>query len=80
MTKKTKVLITVHCLSMSGRLRLVEDHGFEAVPDQVEYVKKVAEATFEGSYIYAETLRGVHGVVDVKIDHTIPQDIDNVSG
>lgn len=72
----TKVLIIAHCLSMSGRLRLVEDHGFEAHPDSIEHVQKIAEGDFEDTYAYAQSLRGVHGVVDVKLDHTIPQDID----
>ena len=76
----SKALILVHCLSMAGRLRLVEDHGFEAVPNQLEYVQKTAEGAFEDTITYANTLRGVHGVVDVKVDHTIPQDIDNVVG
>ena len=76
----TKALILVHCLSMAGRLRLVEDHGFEAVPNQLEYVRKIAEGSYEDTLTYAETLRGVHGVIDVKVDHTIPQDIDNVVG
>lgn len=70
----TKALILVHCLSMTGRLRLVQDHGFEANPANIEYVQKVAEGTFTDILTYTETLRGVHGVADVKIDHTIPQD------
>ncbi len=74
----SKAHILVHCLSMAGRLRLVEDHGFEAVPDQAEYVQKVVEGAFNDTYTYSQTLKAVHGVVSVKLDHSIPQDIDNV--
>lgn len=70
----TKALILVHCLSMTGRLRLVADHGFEASPANIDYVQKVAEGSFTDILTYTATLRGIHGVVDVKIDHTIPQD------
>jgi hypothetical protein len=59
---------------MTGRLRLVQDHGFEATPANIEYVQKVSEGSFIDILTYADTLRGVHGVVNVKIDHTIPQD------
>ena len=69
----TKALILVHCLSMAGRLRLVQDHDFK-YHEEPEYVQKVAEGSFPDILTYAQTLRGVHGVVDVKIDHTIPQD------
>ncbi len=75
----SKALILVHCYPMAGRLRLVEDHGFEAVPNQLEYVQKVAEGTFEDTYTYSQTLKAIPGVVSVELDHTIPQDIDNVS-
>ncbi len=75
----TKALILAHCPSMTGRLRLVEHHGFEATPANIEYVQKVVEGKFVDLLTYGDTLRGIRGLISVKVDSTIPQDTE-VSG
>ncbi|KKM80179.1 hypothetical protein LCGC14_1342510 [marine sediment metagenome] len=73
MKELKKALILVHCRSMTGRLRLVQDHGFEYHEDP-DYVQKVIEGDFTDILTYGQTLRGIRGLVSVKVDHTIPQD------
>lgn len=75
MTETKKALIVVHCRSMTGRLRLVQDHGFEYHEDP-EYVKKVVEGNYTDILTYGQTLRGIRGLVSVKVDHTIPPDTE----
>lgn len=72
----TKALILAHCPPMTGRLRLVEDHGFEATSANIEYVQKVMEGSFTDICAYGQTLRGIRGLVSVEANHTIPQDTE----
>lgn len=57
------------------RVRLIEKHGFSRVGSSAIYLQKELMATYSDAVAYAGSLRGVPGIVHIRM-HLIEDDIE----
>ena len=65
--KAVKCRILVNCPLVRSADRLVNHHGFALLPKCHSHYEKVMEGTWSDIMTYAESLRGIEGIVSVEV-------------